>query len=243
MGAILPAPPGIGQFLSERFDEAHHTRRKVRPVFGRQLVNRLERARQIGRHHFGPENSAEDTSHRDPVLEKGIDSLWNQCLLMARNCIRRVDAVFSTSDENLIHTHGATLVVFYITFEELIFRMVVLQTLVQLGPGLSLIISVVLFASIQVFHTPGWRPAIFPEGGALVIGLVNGTMFIAVCTVTPLVLAHTAFFFASLMSIRHLRNFADRQLAGMKIKESRGKQHHVGTGFRATQPKFHGRGG
>ena len=85
---------------------------------------------------------------------------------------------------------GLALVLLYVFFEECIFRGVVLAALLPLGDCAAIALSAVLFMAVQIPHTPGWRTAMFPVIGALVVGVVHGSLFVAVPRLTPLALAH-----------------------------------------------------
>ena len=88
---------------------------------------------------------------------------------------------------------GAT--VLYVVGEELIFRGVILgSSLATLGIGPAVALSVSLFLLAQVFHTPGWRTALFPLSGALVVGVTHAYLLIAVPDITPLIVAHVTMF-------------------------------------------------
>ncbi len=86
----------------------------------------------------------------------------------------------------------------YVAGEELIFRGVVLTTS-GLAPALAVAMSVVLFAAAQVFYTPGWRTALFPILGAVVLGVVHGILFVTVPDVTPLIVAHATMFLVTVL--------------------------------------------
>jgi Type II CAAX prenyl endopeptidase Rce1-like len=97
---------------------------------------------------------------------------------------------------------GVASVLLYVFFEEGVFRGVVLGSLAPFGWAPALGISVALFMIVQTFHTPGWRTAIFPVIGALVLGIVNGALFLTVPKIMPLALAHASFFFSAIWSVR-----------------------------------------
>jgi len=99
---------------------------------------------------------------------------------------------------------GAACVLLYVFFEEGVFRGVILGSLAPLGSGPALAISVLLFMLVQTFHTPGWRTSMFPVIGALVLGIVNGALYLIVPKLVPLALAHASFFFSAFWSIRKL---------------------------------------
>jgi Type II CAAX prenyl endopeptidase Rce1-like len=86
----------------------------------------------------------------------------------------------------------------YVAGEELIFRGVVLADR-GLPPAIAVAISVVLFAAAQVFYTPGWRTALFPVLGAIVLGIVHGCLFVTVPDVTPLIVAHVTMFLVTVL--------------------------------------------
>jgi len=98
---------------------------------------------------------------------------------------------------------GVASVLLYVFFEEGVFRGVILGSLAPFGSAPALAISVVLFMLVQTFHMPGWRTAMFPVIGALVLGIVHGALFLAVPKIMPLALAHASFFFSAIWSIRN----------------------------------------
>ena len=81
----------------------------------------------------------------------------------------------------------------YVAVEELVFRVVVLDYLEPLGAVVAVIASAALFATVQAFHMPSWRSAMFPVIGAVVVGILHGALFIAVPNVVPLIIAHIVF--------------------------------------------------
>lgn len=125
---------------------------------------------------------------------------WMQCYIKAMTILPR--------------PVGVTLVAFYVFFEEGVFRGVVLGSLIQLGVGPALAVSTALFMLVQTFHTAGWRTAIFPVIGALVLGIVNGALFLAVPKIVPIALAHASFFFSAMWSIRKLHPVARMRTFG-----------------------------
>lgn len=109
---------------------------------------------------------------------------------------------------------GLALVLSYVFFEECIFRGVALATLLPLGAGIAIGVSTLLFMAVQVPHTPGWRTALFPVIGALVVGVVHGSLFAAAPRLTPLALAHASFFLSGMWLMQrhdaspHIRRLA-----------------------------------
>ena len=78
--------------------------------------------------------------------------------------------------------------------EELIYRGVVLTVLLPSGPVGAVVLSTVIFAGYQLFNVPKLRGAMFPVIGAVVMGVVHGTLFVVVPNVWPLAIAHVTFF-------------------------------------------------
>ena len=88
----------------------------------------------------------------------------------------------------------------YVVGEELVFRGVVLgSSLHVLGAGSAAALSVFLFLLAQVFYTPGWRTALFPLMGALVVGVTHAYLFIVVPDITPLIVAHETMFLVTVL--------------------------------------------
>jgi membrane protease YdiL (CAAX protease family) len=88
--------------------------------------------------------------------------------------------------------------VLYVAGEELVFRGVVLTDSGR-SPALAVAVSVVLFATAQVFSTPGWRTALFPVLAAIVLGVAHGWLFVTVPDITPLIIAHATMFLVTVL--------------------------------------------
>jgi membrane protease YdiL (CAAX protease family) len=82
----------------------------------------------------------------------------------------------------------------YVSGEEIVFRGIVISCLAGLPTPLAVTVSVLLFALVQVFYTPGWQTALFPVIGAVVVGIVHGSLFVMVPDLTPLIVAHLSMF-------------------------------------------------
>jgi len=93
----------------------------------------------------------------------------------------------------------------YVVFEEGVFRGVLLTAVAPYGAGLAVLVSAAAFMVVQVFHMPGWRTALFPALGALVVGVVHGELFLETGRLTPLAVAHISYFFSAMWSIRKLK--------------------------------------
>ncbi|MCW5589443.1 MAG: CPBP family intramembrane metalloprotease [Legionellales bacterium] len=78
--------------------------------------------------------------------------------------------------------------------EEVIFRGVFQQYLMEFGIVLSILIATLLFALMQIFQMPSARTAMFPVIGALVMGPIHGILFYCTQSLWPLITSHTAFF-------------------------------------------------
>jgi membrane protease YdiL (CAAX protease family) len=90
-------------------------------------------------------------------------------------------------------------ILLYVAVEEIVFRGVLINYLQPLGAVVATVLSALLFAVVQVFHMPGWRAAMFPVIGALVVGVLHGALYIAVPNLIPLILAHLVFLVVSLV--------------------------------------------
>lgn len=78
----------------------------------------------------------------------------------------------------------------YVAVEEALFRGVAISLLHPLGGAVAVAGSVALFVVPQLTQAPSWHTALFPLVGAVVIGTVNGLLFLAVPDLLPLVVAH-----------------------------------------------------
>jgi len=116
-----------------------------------------------------------------------------------------IQMYFKTIDV-LPHPLGGIVVLSYIAFEECIFRGIVIDVMLPAGPYAAVIGSTVLFALYQMFHTPGWRTALFPMLGASVVGIVHGLLYIVWRHIGPLIVAHSCFFLSALWSFRNIES-------------------------------------
>lgn len=82
----------------------------------------------------------------------------------------------------------------YVSVEEVVFRGVVLSFLSADGAVVAFIVSLASFVGVQILHTPNWRTALFPVIGAIVVGSIHASLFLAVPDMTPLIVAHITFF-------------------------------------------------
>jgi hypothetical protein len=89
---------------------------------------------------------------------------------------------------------GLVVMTLYIAVEEVIFRGVLISYLDEGGAAVALTLSVLAFVAVQVFSMPSWHAAIFPVVGALVVGVVHGSLYLAVPDLLPLVVAHLVLF-------------------------------------------------
>jgi membrane protease YdiL (CAAX protease family) len=94
---------------------------------------------------------------------------------------------------------SVSLTVAYVAVEEIVFRGIMITFLLPLGAVAAVTLSTIVFAIVQAFQMPGWRNAIFPATGAVVMGIVHGTLFVAVPDVAPLIVAHAVFFLAAVL--------------------------------------------
>jgi Type II CAAX prenyl endopeptidase Rce1-like len=91
------------------------------------------------------------------------------------------------------------LLVLYVSIEEVVFRGVLMGALAPVGTVVAFSVSLVLFLSVQTFHMPSWPSTIFPVMGALVIGVVNGALYLSVHDLGPLIVAHGVFLLTALL--------------------------------------------
>jgi len=83
---------------------------------------------------------------------------------------------------------------FYVTVEETLFRGVLITFLSAEGAGFAVAVSTIMFVTVQVFHMPSWRAAMFPALGGLVVGVVHGVLFVTTGDLAPLIVAHLMMF-------------------------------------------------
>lgn len=86
-----------------------------------------------------------------------------------------------------------------LTGEELLFRGLLIPLLADLGPVAAVLLATALFIVIQIPDLPSWFQSVPPVCGAVVVGLVHGTLFWIEPTLTPLVLSHFVFFLILLL--------------------------------------------
>lgn len=78
--------------------------------------------------------------------------------------------------------------------EELIFRGLFIPLLLPLGPTVAIGLTTAFFILEQYLGMPSWYQALAPISAALVMGLVNGYLFILEPNLIPLVIGHFIFF-------------------------------------------------
>ena len=83
--------------------------------------------------------------------------------------------------------------------EEVVFRGVFIPLLSPAGAEGSAVLAGFLFIAMQVFFMKGWRSAMFPVVGALVMATVHGALFLAFPSIWPLLVAHVMFFFFAVL--------------------------------------------
>lgn len=83
---------------------------------------------------------------------------------------------------------------FYIAVEEIIFRGVLIQSLVQINSVFAFLASLFLFVLAQIGPMPSWRAALFPIIGATMVGVVHGLLFLNLPNLVPLITAHVVMF-------------------------------------------------
>jgi Type II CAAX prenyl endopeptidase Rce1-like len=86
-----------------------------------------------------------------------------------------------------------------LTGEELLFRGLLIPLLAPLGPLVAVLGSTALFIVIQIPDLPSWYQSVPPVCGAVVVGLVHGSLFLMVPTLPPLVVSHLVFFLILLL--------------------------------------------
>jgi membrane protease YdiL (CAAX protease family) len=89
--------------------------------------------------------------------------------------------------------------VLYVGGEEVVFRGIVLTTAAHLPVLAAVTLSTALFAAAQVFYTPGWRTALFPVLGAVVLGVVHGCLYATTPQLAPLIVAHATMFLVTVL--------------------------------------------
>lgn len=87
----------------------------------------------------------------------------------------------------------------YVVVEEIVFRGVLINVLDDAGAVVALGVSAALFVAVQAFNMPSWQTAMFPMLGALVMGLVHGSLYLAVPALLPLMIAHLVAFLAAVV--------------------------------------------
>jgi len=86
-----------------------------------------------------------------------------------------------------------------VSCEEIVFRAIALEWLRPYGAVVAIGCSFALFTIMQVFFMSGWRAALFPVVGALVMGLAHSILFWNYPVVAPLVISHVTFFFFAVL--------------------------------------------
>jgi hypothetical protein len=111
---------------------------------------------------------------------------------------------------------GAISIFLYISFEECIFRGVMIGSLGELGPLSAVALSTATFVLYQCFHTPGWRTAIFPMIGAGVVGSVHGVLYLVEPNIIALITAHYSYFVAIMWSVSSMKRTKMVDFSGLK---------------------------
>ncbi|MHB1949119.1 MAG: CPBP family intramembrane glutamic endopeptidase [Gammaproteobacteria bacterium] len=78
--------------------------------------------------------------------------------------------------------------------EEMVFRGALLHYFLPHGPWVAILISTILFMCMQIFHMPSLLSSLFSMIGAMVIGVVDGIVYLHVSNLIPLIVAHITFF-------------------------------------------------
>jgi len=86
------------------------------------------------------------------------------------------------------------IVILQIGSEEVVFRGVMLNFFISNGTVTAILISTALFMYMQIFHMSSPASAMFPVLGALVLGIINGVLYVHIPMLLPLIVAHLAFF-------------------------------------------------
>lgn len=94
---------------------------------------------------------------------------------------------------------AALTILLYVAGEEVIFRGVLIPYFSPFGDVVAVLAATLLFAAVQTFHMPSWRAAMFPVIGAVVMGVVHGSLFIAVPNLIPLIVAHLIFLIVAIV--------------------------------------------
>lgn len=78
--------------------------------------------------------------------------------------------------------------------EETIFRGIILNHFLNVGPAVAITISTGFFVIMQALQTPKWIVAFFPMTGALISGVIFGFLYTKTFCLYPLIIAHLLFF-------------------------------------------------
>lgn len=87
----------------------------------------------------------------------------------------------------------------YVAVEETIFRGVIISSMGHYSPLFALVLSIFLFAIVQIINMPGFVNGIFPLIGAILVGTVHGIIYLTDSDLIPLVIAHFVFFVAAVV--------------------------------------------
>lgn len=91
------------------------------------------------------------------------------------------------------------IILMQISSEEIVFRGIMLNFFMDAGKVGAILISTLLFVAMQVFHMSSRASAMFPVLGALVLGVVNGILYVHTPMLLPLIIAHLAFFIVAVL--------------------------------------------
>ncbi len=83
--------------------------------------------------------------------------------------------------------------------EEIVFRGILLHYFLPAGLCEALMGSTILFMFMQLFHMPNLMSSIFPWIGSMVIGVVNGILYLKQGDLLPLIIAHFTFFIVAVL--------------------------------------------
>ncbi len=92
-----------------------------------------------------------------------------------------------------------SIVFFQVFCEEMMFRGILINYFSPTGSWIAIMSSTILFMFMQLFHMPTLVSGIFPLIGSMVIGLINGMLYLKFFNLLPLVIAHFTFFVVAVL--------------------------------------------
>jgi membrane protease YdiL (CAAX protease family) len=83
--------------------------------------------------------------------------------------------------------------------EEIVFRGILVPYFSAAGTLTAVTAAAILFMFMQIFYMPSWLSTIFPLIGAMVIGFIQGAIYLKVPDLVPLIVAHFTFFIVAVL--------------------------------------------